>query len=88
MPLPKELKFKPTFRKRSRGSVQHASYQWSQHKKEYSDGHYTLAVAAYKRWQRKVENDPFAVVVRLEDLGRNVPIYVPVRTRIEVRGRI
>lgn len=86
--LPKELKFKPTFRKRSRGSVQHACYQWSQHKKEYSDGHYTLAVAAYQRWQRKVENVPFAVVVRLEDLGRNVPIYVPVRTRIEVRGRI
>lgn len=85
---PNELKFRPTFRQRSRGSVQHASYQWSQHKKEYSDGHYTLAVAAYKRWQRKVENVRYAVVVRLEDLGRNVPIYVPVRTRIEVQSRV
>ena len=73
--IPKELKFRPTFSKRSRGSIQHATYEWGQHRKEYSGSHYTLAVAAYKRWARKVENVPVAIVVRLEDLGRQVPIY-------------
>ena len=82
--LPKELPFKPSVTKRSRGTVQHASYKWNQHKKTYSDGHYTLAIASHKRWTRKVENIPVAVVVRLEDLGRNVPIYARVRTSIEV----
>ena len=82
--LPMELPFKPSFLKRSRGTVQHAVYEWSQHRKEYSDGQYTLAIAAYKRWTRKVENIPIAVVVRLEDLGRKIPIYVQVRNSIEV----
>jgi hypothetical protein len=82
--LPKELPFKPSVLKRSRGTVQHACYEWGQHRKEYSDGHYTLAIAAYKRWARKVENIPVAIIVRLEDLGRQIPIYAHVRTRIEV----
>jgi hypothetical protein len=82
--LPKELPFKPTFQKRSRGTMQHAAYEWSQHRKEYSDGHYTLAIAAYKRWTKKVKNVPIAVVVRLEDLGRRIPIYAHVQTSIEV----
>lgn len=83
--IPKELPFKPSFLKRSRGTVQHACYDWNQHKKAYSDGHYTLAIAAHKRWSRKVKDIPIAVVVRLEDLGRNVPIYAHVRTSIEVQ---
>ena len=82
--LPKELQFRPSFQKRSRGTVQHATYEWNQHKTSYSDGHYTLAIAAFKRWQRNVSNIPLAVVVRLEDLGRSVPIYSEVRTAIEV----
>ena len=44
--LPKELPFRPSYQKRSRGTVQHAAYEWSQHKSLYSDGHYTLAIAA------------------------------------------
>lgn len=82
--LPKELPFAPAFQQRSRGTVQHACYEWNQHKKEYSDRHYTLAIAVYKRWARKVGNVPIAVVVRLEDLGRQVPIYAHVRNSIEV----
>jgi len=81
--LPKELKFKPSFLKRSRGTVQHATFEW-RHRKDYSDGHYTLAIAAYKRWTRKVQDNPFAVVVRLEDLGQAIPIYASVRSSIEV----
>lgn len=82
--LPNELAFRPTFTKRSRGTVQHATYTWKQHREEYSDGHYTLAVACFKRWQRNVAPVPIAVVVRLEDLGRSVAIYDEVRAVVEV----
>lgn len=84
--LPKELPFQPSVQKRSRGTVQHATYEWGQHKSSYSDGHYTLAIAAYKRWQRSVGNIPIAVVVRLEDLGRKVPIYSAVRIAVQVEA--
>jgi hypothetical protein len=82
--VPKELPFRPSFLKRSRGTVQHAAYEWNQHQIVYSDGHYTLAIAAYKRWTRNVSNMPLAVVVRLEDVGRTVPIYSEVRAAVEV----
>lgn len=82
--LPKELKFYPNLTKRSRGTVQHAVHEWTHHKREYSDGNYTLAIACYKRWSRNVQKVPIAVVVRLEELGRTIPIYVQVRTAIEV----
>jgi hypothetical protein len=82
--LPKELAFVPSFQKRSRGTMQHASYEWTQHKAAYSDGHYVLAIASYKRWQRKVKRIPISVVVRLEDLGRKIPIYSHVRVAVEV----
>ncbi len=83
-PQPKELPFQPTVPKRSRGTVQHAVFEWERHQRAYSDSHYTLAIAAYKRWQRKVQPIPFAVVVRLEDLGRRVEIYNRVRTSLEI----
>ncbi|WP_075096718.1 S8 family peptidase [Planctomyces sp. SH-PL14] len=82
--LPKELKFYPNLTKRSRGTVQHASHEWTHHKREYSDGNYTLAIACYKRWTRNVQKVPIAVVVRLEELGRTIPIYIHVRNAIEV----
>lgn len=85
-PLPKELLFRPGVTQRSRGTVQHASYEWSQHRREFSDGHYTLAVAAHKRWARQVMNIPIAIVIRLEDLGREIPIYNDVRIEIEVES--
>lgn len=82
--LPKELSFHPSVIKRSRGTIQHAVFEWGKHQRQYSDRHYTLAIAAYKRWQRKVSPIPFAVVVRLEDLGRRVEIYSRVRIGLEV----
>jgi hypothetical protein len=82
--LPNELPFKPSLTRRSRGTIQHGSYTWSRHQRNFSDGHYTLAIAAYKRWQRSVENIPLGIVVRLEDLGRKVPIYAEVRNVVEV----
>lgn len=84
---PKELKFELGLTRRSRGTVQHDWYEWSQHREAYSAGHYTLAVAAYERWDRKEGRAPplpFAVVVRLEDLARSVPIYAEVRQVLQV----
>jgi hypothetical protein len=46
--------------------------------------HYTLAIAAYKRWPRNVEDTPIAIVVRLEELGRTIPIYARVKAAVEV----
>jgi hypothetical protein len=86
--LPKELEFRPRLTKRSRGTVQHASFEWRQHKAEYSERSYTLAVASYHRWQRGVENIPIAIVVRLEDLGRQVPIYATVRNTVRVQVEV
>jgi hypothetical protein len=73
--LPSEVRFDLGVTRRSRGTVQHDRHEWRQHQSEYSDNHYTLAVAAYKRWQRKAEPSPIAIVVRLEEQGRSVPVY-------------
>ncbi len=43
---PGELQFTPTFTRRSKGTVQHATFEWKSHKEHYSSGHYTLAVVA------------------------------------------
>lgn len=85
--LPNELSFDHKLNRRSRGTVQHDTYEWTQHKEAYSENHYTLAVAAFKRWNRNVENVPFAVVVRIEDLGTTAKIYTEIReilARLEV----
>jgi hypothetical protein len=84
---PGELPFTPGFTRRSKGTVQHATYEWKSHREHYSAGHYTLAVVAYKRWERKVKNVPLAIVVRLEETGRAIEIYSRVRTKIEVEVR-
>jgi Subtilase family len=53
---------------RSRGVIQHDVYEWSRHRKEFSTGLYTLAIAAYEKWGRANPGPvPYAVVVRLED---------------------
>lgn len=84
---PGELQFTPAFTRRSKGTVQHATFEWKSHKEHYSAGHYTLAVVAYKRWQRNVKNIPLAIVVRLEETGRAIEIYSKVRSKIEVEVR-
>lgn len=74
---------------RSRGTVQHDVYEWEKHQKEYSANHYTLAVASQERWNRKNPSSvPYALVVRLEDKTRSVPIYAEIDNilaQIEVR---
>lgn len=81
-PTPKELKFAPGIKRRSRGVVQHGVFEWIQHLPEYSDHGYTLAVGSYEKWGRREGQAPplpYAVVVRLEDLGRTVNIYEKIR---------
>ena len=73
--LPSEVPFEFGQLRRSRGTVQHDWHLWKQHRAEYSDSHYTLAIAAYHRWDRNVQPSPLAVVIRLEEKGHSVPVY-------------
>ncbi len=75
---------------RSRGCVQHDTVEWKRHQERYSARPYTLAVAAYHKWTRKVRPIPFAVVVRLEDTTRTAQVYTEVQnilTQIEIQAR-
>ncbi len=84
---PNELKFVPGIKRRSRGTVQHGVFEWTQHQPEYSDHHYTLAVASYEKWGRlegKAPSLPYAVIVRLEDVGRTVKVYGKITAVIPV----
>ncbi len=76
--LPSELAFNHRVTRRSRGTVQHDWLEWTQHRSEFSTNHYTLAIASYKRWQRIQSPVPYAVVVRIEDLGASIPVYIDV----------
>jgi hypothetical protein len=81
---PKELEnFKLGINRRSRGTIQHDVYEWSLHREEYSSNCYTLAVAAYGKWNKQ-EADPLAIVVRIEDTTGTVPVYSEVKTLLEV----
>lgn len=85
---PKELKFKPGLKRRSRGTVQHGVHEWTQHPLDYSAHPYTLAVGNYEKWGRaegKAADLPFAVVVRLEDVSRTVKIYGKVKVALRVK---
>lgn len=80
--LPDELTFAHRITRRSRGTVQHDWLEWTEHREDFSDDHYTLAVAAYSRWDRNKKPEqrgfkpcPYAIVVRLEDLGGTVHVY-------------
>lgn len=73
--LPDELAFAHRVTRRSRGTVQHDWLEWTEHKEAFSADHYTLAVAAYSKWQRNTEPAPYALVIRLEDLGGTVHVY-------------
>ncbi|MDZ4852632.1 MAG: S8 family peptidase [Pirellulaceae bacterium] len=88
---PNELSFEHRITRRSRGAVQHDWFEWTHHRAEFSDNHYTLAIGAYKKWKRQIAPVPYAVVVRIEDLGGIVPVYadvtsllVPVRTQVKI----
>lgn len=89
---PGELAGKLGVTLRSRGCVQHDIIEWSRHQARYSAGAYTLAVATYQKWKRKVKPIPYAVVVRLEDTTRTThSVYVEVQNAlamIEVRATV
>jgi hypothetical protein len=87
---PNELKFELGITRRSRGAIQHDVAEWSVHKPEFSAHHYTLAVAAYKKWTHSISAVPFAVVVRIEETSQSAEIYNEVRTaliELEVQTR-
>jgi len=81
VPRPGELSLEIGFRDRSRGTLQHSTMIWD-HAEAYSVGNYTLAVASYARWS--TASVPYAVVVRVEDLGGNVDVYTEVRAALAV----
>lgn len=73
-------------RTRSKGTIQHDVFEWTNHRESYSDNDYLLAVSLYKRWSTLPV--PFAVVVRLEETSWSTPIYSKVKARIgELRVR-
>jgi hypothetical protein len=75
---------------RSRGCVQHDIIEWSRHQEHYSAGTYTLAVAAYHKWARRVAPIPYAVVIRLVDTTRSAQVYTEVQNilaQIEVQSQ-
>lgn len=81
---PDEMPFEHKVTRRSRGSVQHDWFEWKNHKQEYSDSHYTLAVSAQKRWDRKPQPTKFAVVIRIEDIGGTLPIYSEISAELDI----
>ena len=91
---PKELKFTPGVTLRSRGTVQHGVLEWKQHRLEYSTNCYTLAIAAYEKWQRaNPEPVPYAVVVRLEDTTQTAEVYAGIQAiltnlQVETKSRV
>lgn len=87
---PNELKFDLGITRRSRGAIQHDVAEWNVHKPEYSAHHYTLAVAAYKKWPSNMAAVPFAVVVRIEETSQTAEIYSEVKAaliELEVQAR-
>ncbi|MDQ5827082.1 MAG: hypothetical protein M3441_23195, partial [Chloroflexota bacterium] len=90
VPVPKDINGKLTgFNLRSRGTVQHDVFEWTEHREDFSECSYTLAVAANERWGRPGPPPvPFAVVVRLEDTTKTAEVYTEVRNIIETETRI
>lgn len=89
--LPNELAFEHRITRRSRGTVQHDSFEWTEHKHDFSSDHYTLAVAASPKWNRNRKPEqpgytpsPYAIVVRLEDLGGTVHVYNQVIAELDI----
>ncbi|MEC4986853.1 MAG: hypothetical protein SAJ37_15440 [Oscillatoria sp. PMC 1068.18] len=88
---PKELRFEPGIKLRSRGTVQHGICEWKKYKSEYSQNCYTLAIAIYKKWgSNNPEPVPYAVVVRLEDATQTADVYTEVQnimTQLQIQTR-
>lgn len=84
--LEQELSFYPGINLRSKGALQHATFDWLDHQEVYSQNHYTLALGSYERWGRANGAEiPYAVVVRIEDLSQTCKVYSLVNTMIKVQ---
>lgn len=66
------------------GTVQHDSLEWTKHNENYSQNHYTLAIASHRRWSRDLKPVPFGLVIRIEDTGAQVPVYIAITNEIDV----
>lgn len=63
-----DLKMNLGINRRSVGTLQRATYEWSVHKEEFSADDYTLAVSlTAASWTKRETLVPTAVIVRLED---------------------
>ena len=76
--------------RRSFGTLQRDVFEWSDHKPEYSQDDYTLAVSLQSAsWLRSADEIPLAVVVRLEDTtGKYQELYARVRARVQAAARV
>ncbi len=76
--------------RRSCGTLQRDLFEWSDHKSEYSQSDYTLAVSLQSAsWLRSSYDIPLAVVVRLEDTtGKYERLYAQVRARVQAAVRV
>lgn len=76
---------------RSRGTIQHDVFEWTQHKREFSRRDHTLVIAANSnsQWKnRKQMPIPYAVVVHIEDESRSVPIFTKIRQSIQNKAKV
>lgn len=82
-----DLKMNFGINRRSVGTLQRDTYEWSVHKEEFSADDYTLAVSlTAASWTKKDTPVPAAVVVRLEDTtGQYAELYARVRASIRAR---
>ena len=73
--------------RRSVGTLQRDTYEWSVHKEEFSADDYTLAVSlTAASWVKKDTPVPTAVIVRLEDTtGQYAELYAQVRASIRAK---
>jgi hypothetical protein len=84
--LEQELPCYPGINLRSRGTVQHASFEWDAHSVSHSQHDYTLALSTFERWGSSTQEEiPYGVVVRLEDLTQSVQVNALIQARLQAR---
>lgn len=80
------------FKRRSVGTLQCDTFEWSEHRTEFSNEDYTLAVSIGKeaKWLKNPQTVeiPLAVVVRIEDTsGQFNELYAKVKARVQARAQ-
>jgi len=76
--------------RRSVGTLQKDVFEWRDHKEDYSQDDYTLALSLVSAtWLRTDDPIPIAVVVRIEDAtGKYQELYARVRARVQALARV